>query len=270
MPELPEVETVLRNVKESGIIGSFISGVEVKKPSHIKGLTTEEFVKSLVGRKLDKLERKGKWIFFFLEDYVLNVHLRMTGKFFFSENEHKPCLIFNFSNGKKLIYCDPRGFGVFYLKRLEDFYNQKPYLDIGPDIIQDTISKNYLVSVFSKLKLPIKSVLLEQKIMSGIGNIYASEILFACKIDPLRQTKEIKVEEIENIIKQSKFILQKSIEMGGTSIVDFISPLQKKGSFQNELKVYMRDKKDCFDCSDKITSKVLNGRNTFFCKSCQI
>src|SRR5271155_3697732 len=108
----------------------------------------------------------------------------MTGKYFFTENEHEIALIFHFTNGKKLIYCDPRGFGVFYCQRLSGFRSLLPYQGIGPDLIQEKVTTEYLISRFQSLKIPIKSTLLEQKIMSGIGNIYASEILFVSKISP--------------------------------------------------------------------------------------
>src|SRR4051794_21655067 len=109
----------------------------------------------------------------------------MTGKYFFEKNSQEIALTFSFTNGKKLIYCDPRGFGVFYLQQLDTFRSLLPYKGIGPDLIQEEITPEYLLSRFQKLRIPIKSALLEQGIMSGIGNIYASEILFFCKISPL-------------------------------------------------------------------------------------
>ena len=148
----------------------------------------------------------------------------MTGKYFFLENHLESALIFHFANGKKLIYCDPRGFGVFYLQPIDTFRSIPPYKEIGPDLIQEEITPEYLISRFKSLKMPIKSVLLEQKIMSGIGNIYASEILFACRINPSKPANKISSEEIEKILYHAKIILQKSIELGGTSVVDFISP----------------------------------------------
>lgn len=193
----------------------------------------------------------------------------MTGKYFFSANNSDISLIFHFANDQKLIYCDPRGFGVFYCQPVAVFLTQLPYRAIGPDIIQEEISQEYLVSRFQKLRMPIKSALLEQKIMSGIGNIYASEILFFCKINPLKSTKQISLPEIEKIIYHSKIILQKAIDMHGTSVVDFVSPLHGKGSYQNELKVYMREKKPCYECQTPILRERINNRSSFFCPQCQ-
>jgi len=189
----------------------------------------------------------------------------MTGKYFFEKNSQEIALIFSFANGKQLIYCDPRGFGVFHLQSLDTFKSSLPYLGIGPDLIQEEITPEYLFSRFQKLRIPIKSALLEQKIMSGIGNIYASEILFFCKISPFKPTNKIAREEIEQIIFHSKRILQKSIDLHGTSVVDFVSPLHGKGSYQNELKVYMRENKPCYDCQTPIIMERINNRSSFFC-----
>jgi len=192
----------------------------------------------------------------------------MTGKYFFEENSHDPSLIFTFANKKRLFYCDPRGFGVFYLQTTDDFYSSLPYRGIGPDLIQEEITVEYLTSCFQSLRIPIKAALLEQKIVSGIGNIYASEILFFSKISPLKPTNKISQKEVEKIIKFSKIILQKAIDMRGTSVVDFVSPLGK-GSYQNELKVYMRENKPCFECQIPIIMEKINNRSGFFCPRCQ-
>jgi formamidopyrimidine-DNA glycosylase len=193
----------------------------------------------------------------------------MTGKYFFEENSHSPSLIFHFTNGKKIIYCDPRGFGVFYLQSLDNYRSLHPYKEIGPDLIQEEVDVEYLFSKFQKSRLPIKSTLLEQKIMSGIGNIYASEVLFVCKINPFKTTNKISLEETKQIIHHSKKMLQRAIDLGGTSVVDFVSPIKGKGSYQNELKVYMREKKPCYECHSPIIAEAINNRNTFFCSQCQ-
>ncbi|CAH1756660.1 19192_t:CDS:2 [Entrophospora sp. SA101] len=203
MPELPEVETVLRALRASGVVGSPISQIEIRKEFHIKEITPSNFANNLLGQPLDT------------------------------------------------------------------FRSRSPYQEIGPDLIQEEISVEYLLSRFQKLRIPIKSALLEQKIMSGIGNIYASEILFFCKISPLKPTNKITRAEIENIIYHSKKILQKSIELGGTSVVDFVSPLRGKGFYQNELKVYMKENKPCYECQTPIIMERINNRSSFFCPQCQ-
>jgi formamidopyrimidine-DNA glycosylase len=286
MPELPEVETVCRILRDNGLIGSYFSHIEIKKNPHlIKEPTADEFVSNLLGKKIEKIERKGKWLIFYLDNnWVLLNHLRMSGKYFFAEvfneGEHDISLIFRFkkennqiSNNegvteKKLIYCDSRRFSVFYLQPRETFYSLLPYKSIGPDIIQEKITPD-LIARFKNLRIPIKAALLDQKIVSGIGNIYATEILFVAQIHPEKITKTLAPAEIEKILQITQDILHEAIEMGGTSEFDFINPLNKIGYYQQKLKVYNRTGKPCFSCGELIRRIELNGRGTFFCPKCQ-
>ena len=143
---------------------------------------------------------------------MLISHLRMTGKYFFEKNSQEIALIFFFANGKKLIYCDPRGFGVFHLQPSDTFKSLLPYREIGPDLIQEQVTPEYLFSRFQSLRMPIKSALLEQKIMSGIGNIYASEILFDTKIYPLKKTNQLTESEVKDIIFSAQTILKEALK----------------------------------------------------------
>lgn len=199
----------------------------------------------------------------------------MTGKYFFDEvpvnllaEKRSIGLIIYLSSGKKLIYCDARCFGAFYLQPRDAFRVSVPYKNLGPDALQEEISVDYLKNCFQTLKIPIKVALLEQKIISGIGNIYASEILFMAKINPLKPTNKLSREEIEKVLYHTKVILQKALELGGTSVVDFISPFGK-GSYQQELKVYMRENKPCYQCQTTIIMERINNRSSFFCPHCQ-
>jgi formamidopyrimidine-DNA glycosylase len=276
MPELPEVETVLRAIQKSGIVGSPISRVEINKNRHIKEITPEEFTNKLLGETIHSIERKGKQLVFILDEWALLSHLRMNGKYFFDKVPPELLIegraigvMFHFVNGRKLIFCDTRGFGAFYLQSLDNYKSLSPYKDIGPDLVDDEIDIDKLFAYCQKIRLPIKMLLLDQKFVAGIGNIYASEILFAAKIHPLTITKNLAKEQIKKIIKFSQSILKKAIELKGTSIVDFLTPSGEKGSYQNELKVYFRDKKPCYNCQTAITRVSTNGRGTFFCTSCQ-
>ena len=200
----------------------------------------------------------------------------MTGKYFVDENlldrEQKNSigLIFHLSNGQKLIYCDARRFGNFRLQNLAEYQQLKPYKDIGLDLLNNRVSAEYLFTCYQKRKIPIKIALLEQDIISGIGNIYASEILFATKIHPLKKTHELTYSEVEKIISSAQSILKEALKLGGTSAFDFINPLAQKGNYQTKLKVYGRNKKPCYICANLIEQKEINGRSTFFCSKCQI
>jgi len=199
----------------------------------------------------------------------------MTGKYFVEESLLTPeqkesiSLIFHLGNGKKLIYCDARRFGNFRLQTLTDYQKLKPYKDIGIDLLNELVDAGYLFSHYQKRKVPIKIALLEQDIISGIGNIYASEILFFTKIHPLKKTHELTYSEVEKIISLAQSILKEALKLGGTSAFDFINPLAQKGVYQTKLKVYARAKKPCYVCSNLIEDKEVNGRNTFFCVQCQ-
>ena len=210
-----------------------------------------------------------------MDTHVLISHLGMTGKYFVEESLLTPeqkdsiSLIFHLGNGKKLIYCDARRFGNFRLQPLVDYQKLKPYKDIGIDLLDEPVDAKYLFTQYQKRKIPIKIALLEQDIISGIGNIYASEILFFIKIHPLKKTHELTYSEVEKIILTAQSILKEALKLGGTSAFDFINPLAQKGVYQTKLKVYARAKKPCYVCAALIESKEINGRGTFFCPQCQ-
>lgn len=271
MPELPEVETVLRSIIKFKIKGYSIDRIKIKKKININ-VKKEEFINILLGRKLINIERKGKQLLFFFDnDLILINHLRMTGKYSFNNfliEEKSIRLIFYFNNGKKLIFQDSRGFGTFYLQKSTEYKELIPYKNIGPDLINDKIDLNKILFYCKNKNVFIKNLILDQKIISGIGNIYASEILFSSKISPFLNSKNINLTDLEKIIYIAKLILNKSINLGGTSIFDFISPYGK-GSYQNELKVYSRNKKSCYECNDIIIKIKMNKRSTFFCPNCQ-
>jgi len=275
MPELPEVETVRQILIKSGIVNQTIQKVEVYNSKLIKELTEKKFVDLLLGQTIHKLGRKGKWLFFILDTHVLISHLGMTGKYFVKESlltpEQKESigLIFHLGSGQKLIYCDARRFGNFRLQSLTDYQRLKPYKDIGIDLLNESVDAKLLFSLYQKRKIPIKIALLEQDVISGIGNIYASEILFATKIHPLKKTNQLTYSEVEKIVSAAQSILKEALKIGGTSAFDFINPLAQKGDYQTKLKVYARAKKTCFVCGSLIKDKEINGRNTFFCSQCQ-
>lgn len=275
MPELPEVETVRQILIKSGIINQTIQKVEVYNSKLIKDTPEKEFIDLLLGQVFHKLERKGKWLFFILDTHVLISHLGMTGKYFVEESLLTPeqkesiSLIFSFGNGQKLIYCDARRFGNFRLQPLAEYQQLKPYKTIGIDLLNEPVDTQYLFTQYQKRKIPIKIALLEQDNISGIGNIYASEILFATKIHPLKKTHELTHSEVEKIISSAQNILKEAFKLGGTSAFDFINPLAQKGDYQTKLKVYARAKKPCYTCATLIEVKEINGRSTFFCSQCQ-
>jgi formamidopyrimidine-DNA glycosylase len=308
MPELPEVETV-RQILRSEIIGKTIHEIEIYKPkdetkkrvSLIKEIGEAEFINSLKGKTIYEIDRKGKWLFFILTNrektktHVLISHLGMTGKYFIEEklltpeqkklfNKHNSAeqrvLTFylgNEQNLTKLIYCDARRFGSFRLQNFEDYKNLEPYKKIGTDLLEETVNTRLLFEHYQKRKVFIKPALLEQNLISGIGNIYASEILFDTKIHPLKKTNQLTELEVKNIVSSAQSTLKEALKLGGTSEFDFVNPLSKEGSYQNRLKVYNRKGKPCYNnCGSLIENLAENKpkkpkeRGTFFCPRCQI
>lgn len=274
MPELPEVETIVRSLHE--IKNKKISKVEIIKENLLKGILKDDFSLQVSGQKITDINRKGKYIFIILENLVLISHLRMSGKYFLREISTNVDQInhlaaaFYFDDGSKLLFCDARNFATFHLQKSEDYKFLYPYKNIGLDLVNDFIDLDYLVSCFKVRKNTIKACLLEQNIVSGIGNIYASEILFLVKVHPLTLTNSLSKVKIEQILNTSIAILKKSIDFGGTSVFDFVNPNAQRGLFQNELKVYGRNGKLCYNCSEKILKTYINKRSTFFCPCCQV
>ena len=178
-------------------------------------------------------------------------------------------LVFSFESGKLLPFYDPRGFATFHLQKRNEYENLYPYNKIGLDLMNDCVDSKYLFEVFKEKKIPIKSALLEQEIISGIGNIYASEILFDIKVHPLTMTNLLSEDKLSDLLSSSKRILNRAIDLKGSSIVEFVSPSNERGFFQNELKVYGRNGKICFNCPEKIVKIPIDNRSTFFCKNCQ-
>ena len=220
------------------------------------------------------------------EDYCL-IHLGMSGTIHILDNKkpqkftntsfyHSPFLPKKHNHAEfvfdslKVIYNDPRRFGFFeIIKNHQDL--KKRFKLMGPEPFSDKFNLNYLVNYFKNKNKDIKSFLLDQRFVSGIGNIYASEILFASKINPFKKAKRLNKNECLNIILNSKKILQQAIDKGGSSIRDFKDILGNKGNFQKEFKVYQQEGAHCkrTKCKGIIKKKITSNRSTFFCVSCQ-
>ncbi|HXN54508.1 MAG TPA: DNA-formamidopyrimidine glycosylase family protein, partial [Mycoplasmatales bacterium] len=221
MPELPEVETVVK------LLSKNFKLKEIKKIELINDYLLKSHFKNtslLSGQIIRNIERKGKYIFFILDDYVLIFHLRMTGKFLlessfnFREYGKSLALIVHFEDDYKLFFCDVRNFATLHIQSLIDYKNSYPYNSIGLDLLNDNIDELEFYNFFNKRAMYIKSALLDQKIMSGIGNIYASEILFHTQVNPYTLTNSISEKKYREIIDFAKVIINKSVKMGGCSI----------------------------------------------------
>ena len=272
MPELPEVETVKETLKLR-LVGKRIKSVNILWDNIIAYPSKEEFIKQIGNKIITDIKRRGKFLMFDLDNYYLLSHLRMEGKYFFKNkndeiNKHEH-VIFDLGNNEELRYMDTRKFGKMYLLKKEEIENIGPLKDLGLEPWDDNLTSEYLLNKYKNKKLPIKSILLDQSIIVGIGNIYANEILFLSKINPLKASNLISKDECNDIIKYTREVLEKAIKMGGSTIRTYSSVDGVHGLFQNELLVHGKDKDNCPVCNEKIDKLNVGGRGTYYCPKCQ-
>ncbi|MDE7214008.1 MAG: DNA-formamidopyrimidine glycosylase, partial [Anaeroplasmataceae bacterium] len=224
-----------------------------------------------LNQRIIEIKRYAKYLIFMLSEGAFLSHLRMEGKYFYVDNsypiEKHQHVVFHLSNGHKLIYQDVRKFGRMEYKSLEELYTTPPLSELG----QEANSKNYnLEELFLKLKkksIPIKSLLLDQTFISGLGNIYVDEVLYQAHISPLRKASRIKKKELEAILLSSQEILNEAIFQKGTTIRSYTSSLGVTGNYQNFLKVHT--KKECPCCNKDLSIIKIGGRTSYYCKACQ-
>ena len=288
MPELPEVEVVKRSLinKTQNLIVKAVKIID----GRLRYKIDRNKIKKIIGLRLKKISRRSKYLlFFFNKDIVMLVHLGMTGKFFFidrkrtkyktsfyysinknKDNKHDR-IIFNLSNNQKLIYNDVRKFGfIKFIKRAN--VDQNSHLKtLGPEPLSTKFNMEYFKNYIMGKERTIKDLLMDQKFISGLGNIYVNEILFSSGIRPSKKINKLKDFEIRKIVKFSKKIISKAIILGGSSIKDFSSSSGKKGAFQQHFSVYGKKGENCskLKCKGMVKKIVIANRASFFCNKCQ-
>ena len=272
MPELPEVETVVRGLR-SNVVGRIIKKVNIYYENIIEYPDVCSFQEKIKNQKINEINRYGKWIIFVLDNYYLLSHLRMEGKYFLkpkgSTLEKHEHVSFVLDNDMELRYMDVRKFGKMQLIEKENINKIGPFLEMGLEPWDKKLNTLYLKEKFLRKKLPIKSCLLDQRIIVGIGNIYADEILFLSKINPLKEVNSLSLEELERIIDNTKLVLEKAIEKGGTTIRSYTSLNGIHGLFQQELYVHSKEGQKCLICGSDILKIKVGGRGTYYCPKCQ-
>ena len=272
MPELPEVETVKRVllpiVKDRTIVK-----IDINRKTIVNN-KEEEFISYYTNERFLDISRIGKFLIFHLtNDKVLISHLRMEGKYIelleSDEDTKYARVVFHLDNNHKLCYDDSRSFGRMIISDETKYKDEKEIAKLGsePFLVEDVTS---LVNKSKKLSLPIKTALLSQELITGLGNIYVDEVLFASKIHPLTPAKLISKEEWEKIIKESKRILNAAIEAGGSTIKSYHPGKDIDGNFQTSLLAYGRNGQKCVVCHTNMRFIKVNGRGTTFCPHCQI
>lgn len=292
MPELPEVET-LRLDLEKVLLNKKITSLEVLSPKTARD-GAAFFETTLVGRKILDISRKGKLLIFEISggDVFLLAHLKMTGQFIYLEKDRKIVgghsikdgnffeaiggdlpnkhtrVIFDFEDHSSLFFNDLRKFG--YLKIVDkkelDFILLNNY---GPEPFSKELNVTYLKDVLKNRKRSIKAILLDQKIVAGLGNIYVDEALFISGIRPEREASSLSSKEIDLLIKAINEIISQSLKHRGTTFKDFRDAKGNKGNFSKLLKVYGRAKESCLQCGTEIIKTKVAGRGTHYCPHCQ-
>ncbi|PPE06142.1 DNA-formamidopyrimidine glycosylase [Williamsoniiplasma lucivorax] len=274
MPELPEVVTVVKLLAPK-IIHQTIVKFEIYYRKLLWRNEVDDFKQRVENQTIQNIYNKGKYIIIELENDVIISHLRMEGRWSvepqkqLSYKENWLEAQFIFQDGNVLRYYDSRKFGTLEIVSKATFLSGEALKNVGPAVLDPNLTAKYLYDVFRKNKRPIKTVLLDQSIIAGIGNIYDNEILFAAKINPLTLANQISLKKVENILKHAHNIIEHSISVGGTTIHSFAPQKDVIGGYQDFLKVHGREKQECYVCQTKIEKMKIQGRGTYFCPFCQ-
>ena len=275
MPELPEVETVCRGLKKS--LNSGVIGQVILRRANLRFPFPKGLDKRLPGKKIQRINRRAKYVLIEMSDNItLILHLGMSGRITvldqapdeYQKHDH---FILIMDDGSTMIFNDARRFGMVDIADSNEIDSHKFFAHLGPDPLSNDFSPAYLSEKFATRKAPIKNVLLDQKVVVGIGNIYAAEALYESNIDPRRPANDLNDGEINRLAKNIRMVLDKAIKAGGSSLRDFVQSTGEMGYFQNQWAVYNKKGLPCPDCTcdtaitggiQKITQ---GGRSTFYC-----
>jgi formamidopyrimidine-DNA glycosylase len=271
MPELPEVETIRRQLAPH-VEGRVVQRLEILDPRFTVPLAPDEVVDAVQGRRVERLGRRGKYFIFELEDDVfLMVHLRMTGNLLLDPAPDTPYqrAIFTLDDGHAVRFCDPRRFGTGELAigadALEAFFAGR----LGIEPLGDELTGPRLKAMARNRRAPVKAFLLDQRHIAGVGNIYADEALFRARIHPLRPAGKLTGAQCAALADAVKVVLAAGIDAGGSTIDDFRHPDGVAGAFQNDFLVHLRRGEPCPTCGTAVVKLVAAGRGTYVCESCQ-
>ena len=271
MPELPEVETIRRQLAPS-VEGRTLDRLTIDDARWCAPLAPDEVAAAVEGRTVERLGRRGKYLVFALEgDVFLIVHLRMTGTLLYDPppDARFTRVRFELGDGHRLLFCDPRRFGTGELalgpQARDDFFAAR----LGVEPLGDEFTVDHLRALARRSRAPIKAFLLDQTKIAGVGNIYADEALFRSRIHPLRRTSRLTKEQLAVLRDAVVETLELGIDHGGSTIDDFRHPDGVSGSFQHEFLVHTRRGEPCVRCGTEIVKFVAAGRGTYACERCQ-
>jgi formamidopyrimidine-DNA glycosylase len=270
MPELPEVETVVRGLREP-LVGRRIENVWYERQNVIQMPSAEQFSARIKGQTVKAITRRAKYILCQLDHDILAIHLKMTGRLFVAAPENQPPedrwvrLRLGLDNGEELCFSDARRFGRVYLAgSVEEI---TPLL--GPEPLEDTFTPAILTQQLQGRSKVIKALLLDQSFVAGVGNIYADEALHRAGIHPLRPANSLTTDEIERLYSTIREVLNKGIEYQGASLNWYRKPDGTKGESQDHFYVYDREGEPCLNCGTPIIKIRVAQRGTHYCPNCQ-
>ncbi len=266
MPELVEVETTRRDLSKV-IEGKVINKVAVYLDKIVYN-KKDQFIKTIEGQMVNKVKRRGKWLIFELDKNYVIIHFRMEGRFYHlpldAKKDKHDYVIFYFDDFS-LHYNDPRLFGKMEVIEKDEI--NKFFLDkkLGLEYFDPNLTPKYLKEKFKSHHTDIKKMLLDQSFITGIGNIYADEILFESKISPKSYADKLSKNKLQEIIDNTKVVFERSLKCKGT----YPNIDGKRGTFENYLKVHRREGEPCYDCGNIIKKEKVGGRGTYYCPRCQ-
>jgi formamidopyrimidine-DNA glycosylase len=271
MPELPEVETAVRELRPN-LVGRTIAGAWSAIPRQLGNQTEAQLKRFVKSRKVESIDRRGKYIVITLDRGVLIVHLRMTGRLYVAKTEkpHPEYVRAGFpldDQGESLYFRDVRTLGT--IRFYNSIQDANEISALGWEPLDLKIGGSVLKSSLKSRKQAIKVVLLDQSVWAGIGNIYASEACWVSGIDPRKSANALTLSECDKLCNAVPEVLNRALEKGGSTLRDFMSPKGKYGSYQKEFRVYDREDESCLRCDGTIKKIVQAQRSTYFCPKCQ-
>lgn len=275
MPELPEVEVIRRGLIPH-VVGREITGIRCSGKKLRLKVPEKDLIRFLKGNRISAVSRRGKYLLFYFENKShMLIHLGMTGKLGIFHGSLPPVLhdhiVFTFHDKMQMRYNDIRRFGfVKVFGPCQSFREDEIFKNLGPEPLGDDFSAIYLKKMAGKRLQPIKNFLMDSRMVAGIGNIYANEILFHAGIDPTTPVGSVSLAMWGKVVSNTGQVLCRAIESGGSTISDFVNSSGQKGYFQLEFVVYGRSGEPCKRCSSPIIKSVIAGRSTFSCPVCQL
>lgn len=275
MPELPEVETVRQGLAPA-LEGRTLVRV-LQRRANLRIPFPPKFAEQLTGRRVTKLARRAKYLLVHLDnDDVLLVHLGMSGRFAvfaragqkFGKHDH---VVLETDVGAQIVFTDHRRFGLMTLLKGSEVSTHRLLAGLGPEPLTPDFSPSSLLLAFKGKRSPVKSALLDQQIVAGLGNIYVCEALFGAQISPMRLAGSLKAPGLRKLVSEVKAVLRAAIQSGGSTLRDYQQTSGELGYFQNRFRVYGREGEDCVrrGCDGVVRRDVQSGRSTFHCATCQ-